>query len=118
MARERRPQGPDGQPLEAARQGGRPRSERSEQAILHATRDLLAEIGVRGLTVEAVAARAGVAKTTVYRRWRSKEDLALSVLIDMAQRMMPVPDLGDTRRELVALVRPPSRCSARRSWDG
>jgi AcrR family transcriptional regulator len=55
--------------------------------------------------VEGVAARAGVAKTTIYRRWRSKEDLALAVLIDMAERMMPVPDLGDTRGELVELVR-------------
>src|ERR671935_2485662 len=77
---------------------------RTEAAILDATRELLAELGVGGLTVEGVAARAGVAKTTIYRRWRSKEDLALAVLIDMAERMMPVPDRGDTFGELVELV--------------
>jgi Tetracyclin repressor-like, C-terminal domain/Bacterial regulatory proteins, tetR family len=49
------------------------RAERSRQAILDATRQLLAQPeGVRSLTVEAVAARAGVAKTIIYRRWRDK----------------------------------------------
>jgi AcrR family transcriptional regulator len=87
-----------------ARAVGRPRNPRSDEAILDATRELLAEGGVAGLTVEGVAARAGVAKTTVYRRWRSKDDLALALLIDLAERMMPVVDLGDARAELVALV--------------
>ena len=54
------------------------RSERSKQAILDATRKLLAEKGgVQSLTIEAVAARSGVAKTTIYRRWRDKWELAL-----------------------------------------
>lgn len=86
------------------RRGGRPRSSLTEQAILDATRELLAEGGVRDLTIEGVASRAGVAKTTVYRRWRSKHELALAVLIDMVDRMAMVPDLGDTREELVAFV--------------
>jgi AcrR family transcriptional regulator len=81
----------------------RPRS-RSEKAILDATRELLAEGGVHGLTVEGVARRAGVAKTTIYRRWKGKRELALSVLIDMVETVAAVPDLGDTRRELVAFV--------------
>jgi AcrR family transcriptional regulator len=77
----------------------------SEAAILAATREILAESGVRGLTMEGVAARAGVAKTTVYRRWGSKEDLALEVLLDMAsQVVVAVPDLESTREELVAFV--------------
>jgi AcrR family transcriptional regulator len=79
-------------------------SSRTGQAILDATRELLAESGVHGLTVEGVAARAGVAKTTVYRRWRSKDELALAVLIDMVEHVAAVPDLGDTRAELIALV--------------
>src|SRR5436190_966481 len=54
------------------------RSARTEKAILDATRELLAEGGVRGLTVERVAARSGVAKTSIYRRWRSKHDVALT----------------------------------------
>jgi len=81
----------------------RPRS-RTEKAILDATRELLAEQGAHRLTVEGVAARSGVAKTTIYRRYRGKRELALAVLIDMVETVAAVPDLGDTRRELVAFV--------------
>jgi AcrR family transcriptional regulator len=77
---------------------------RTEEAILEATRQLLAEAGVQGLTMEGVAARAGVAKTTVYRRWRSKDELALAVLIDMVENVVATPDLGDTRKELISFV--------------
>jgi AcrR family transcriptional regulator len=88
---------------EEARQAPVPRS-RTEKAILDATRELLAEGGVRGLTVEGVAAHAGVAKTTIYRRWRSRDELALAVLLDMVAKVTAVPDLGDTRAELVRFV--------------
>jgi AcrR family transcriptional regulator len=74
------------------------------EAILAATRELLVERGVGGLTVEGVAARAGVAKTTIYRRYRSKHELALAVLVDMVQQVVAVPELGSTRAELVAFV--------------
>jgi AcrR family transcriptional regulator len=74
-------------------------------AILDATRELLAKGGVRELTVEGVAARSGVAKTTIYRRWRSKDELALAVLIDMVQSVVAVPKLEDTRAELIMLVK-------------
>jgi AcrR family transcriptional regulator len=80
------------------------RTARSEKAILDATRELLAEGGVRELTVERVAARSGVAKTTIYRRWRGKDELALAVLIDMVENVVATPDLGDTRKELIAFV--------------
>jgi AcrR family transcriptional regulator len=83
---------------------GRRSSSMTREAMLDATRELLAEGGVHGLTVEGVAARAGVAKTTVYRRWRSKDELALAVLIDMVEQMAAVPDLDDTRAELIAFV--------------
>jgi AcrR family transcriptional regulator len=72
--------------------------------ILEATRQLLIEHGVGGLTMEGVAARAGVAKTTVYRRYRSKHELALAVLLDMVRRVVAVEDSGDTRTELIAFV--------------
>jgi AcrR family transcriptional regulator len=82
------------------------RRARSEQAILDATRALLAEVGVRGLTVEGVAARSGVAKTTIYRRWRDKDELALAaVWNDLASLQAPA-DVGDTRAELQAFVEP------------
>jgi AcrR family transcriptional regulator len=80
------------------------RGERAERLILAAARDLLADGGVQGLTIEGVAARAGVAKTTIYRRWSSKEDLALAVLVDMVAQLSVVPDLGNTYAELFAFV--------------
>ena len=87
----------------APRAGRRPRAE-TENAILAATREILAEGGVERLTVEGVAERAGVAKTTIYRRYRSKDELALAVLIDMVDHVAAVPDLGSAHAELVAFV--------------
>jgi AcrR family transcriptional regulator len=94
----------DGDADTAVLQPGRRPSASTEQVILEATRELLAEGGVQRLTVEGVAARAGVAKTTIYRRYRSKDELALAVLLDMVERIVSVSDLGDTRAELVAFV--------------
>jgi AcrR family transcriptional regulator len=83
-----------------------PRVERSREAILDATLQLLAQDGdVGALTVEAVAARSGVAKTTIYRRWRDKWELALdAVMIDMLPRLAEPTDVGNTRKELLTFV--------------
>jgi AcrR family transcriptional regulator len=83
-----------------------PRVERSRQAILDATLQLLGRDGdVGSLTVEAVAALSGVAKTTIYRRWRDKWDLALdAVMIDMLPRLDNPVDVGDTRKELLTFI--------------
>ena len=80
--------------------------ERSRQAVLDATLQLLAPDGdVGSLTVEAVAARSGVAKTTIYRRWRDKWELALdAVMIDALPRFDEPVDVGDTRQELLTFV--------------
>src|SRR5262250_999095 len=81
------------------------RAERSRQAILDATLQLLAEGDVGSLTVEAVAARSGVAKTTIYRRWRDKWELALdAVMIDELPRFDEPADVGNTRTELLTFV--------------
>src|SRR5262245_33961887 len=82
------------------------RVERSKEAILGATRELLAEEGdVGSLTVEAVAAQSGVAKTTIYRRWRDKWELALdAVMIDMLPGFADPVDVGDTGKELITFV--------------
>jgi AcrR family transcriptional regulator len=85
------------------------RRERSEKAILEATRELIAERGVSGLTIEGVAARSGIAKTTIYRRWRDRDELALAILIDMTAAVKTPPDLGDTRRELLTFVKTATR---------
>ena len=83
-----------------------PRVERSRQAILDATLQLLARDGdVGSLTVEAVATHSGVAKTTIYRRWRDKWELALdAVMIDMLPRLDEPVDVGDTRKELLTVI--------------
>ena len=104
-----RPQaGPDhgpaaGGPGGSGRRPGRPRSERADQAIIEATLELFAERGAEGVCVEAVAARAGVGKATVYRRWSGKEDLLLAALGSLKS---PLPDPGgvSVRDDLVALL--------------
>ncbi len=83
---------------------GRPRSDRIHRAILDATRDLLVEHGFTRLRLEAVAARAGVGKATIYRRWPSKEALALDLLLELAAPHLSVDDTGDTLDELRAVV--------------
>jgi AcrR family transcriptional regulator len=83
---------------------GRPRSERAHREILDATRELITERGFAELHLEHVAARAGVGKATIYRRWASKEALVLELLLDLAAPFLEIPDLGDTRRELRAAV--------------
>jgi AcrR family transcriptional regulator len=83
------------------------RRARSDVAILTAARELLSEGGVRGLTIEGVAARSGVAKTTIFRRWRDKDELALAaVWDDLISGLRAPQDVGDTLRELRAFVEP------------
>jgi AcrR family transcriptional regulator len=83
------------------------RRARSDVAILTATRELLEEVGVRGLTIEGVAARSGVAKTTIYRRWSDKDELALAAVWDDVISGLRAPeDVGDTLKELRAFVEP------------
>ena len=85
------------------------RDENARLAVLHAADDLLAERGFSGVTVEGIAARAGVAKQTIYRWWPSKADVLLDTLVEDASRQLAVPDTGsavdDTRRYLRALAR-------------
>ncbi|RKR88887.1 TetR family transcriptional regulator [Micromonospora pisi] len=72
---------------------------RSAPKILSAARDVLASQGYSALTIEAVAAAAGVGKSTIYRWWTSKEALLADALADIF-RSEEIPDLGDTRAEL------------------
>lgn len=95
-------------PVAAAR-GGRPRSERAHQAILTAARELLIEEGFASLRLEHVAARAGVGKATIYRRWASKEALAQELLTQLAGPHIEVANTGNTREELLASVTNPMR---------
>jgi AcrR family transcriptional regulator len=65
------------------RRPGRPRRRTTGDAITKATRDLLAERGFQAATIEAIADRAGVGRNTIYRRWRSKEELIADALREL-----------------------------------
>ncbi|MGA2828571.1 MAG: TetR/AcrR family transcriptional regulator [Streptosporangiaceae bacterium] len=102
--------GPDHGPA-SGRRPGRPRSERAEQAIIEAALELFAEKGADGLCVEEVAARAGVGKATVYRRWHNKEDLLLAALGSL-KSPLPDPRGESVRDDLIAIVTVMSQDSA------
>lgn len=88
---------------EEARRPGRPRSEQADQAIIKAALDLFAECGPAALCIEQVAARAGVGKATIYRRWPGKEDMLLDALPALSV-VLPVPQGKSVRADLIALV--------------
>lgn len=85
------------------------RDENARLAVLHAADDLLVERGFGGVTIEGIAARAGVAKQTIYRWWPSKVDVLLDTLIEDAGVRLAVPTAGpaveNTRKYLRALAR-------------
>jgi len=88
---------------ETGRRPGRPRSEQAEQAIIEATLELFAERGFDGVCVEAVAARAGVGKATIYRRWPNKEELLLAAFGSL-KSPFPEPKGVSVRDDLLAMV--------------
>jgi AcrR family transcriptional regulator len=90
-------------PAEAARRPGRPRSERADRAIIDAALSLFAESGPEGLCIERVAARAGVGKATIYRRWPGKEDLLLDAIAAL-KAPLPEPAGRSVREDLVTLL--------------
>lgn len=85
------------------RPGGR--AERVRSSVLRATSELLTEVGYDGLSVEGVASRAGVHKTTVYRRWPTLPDLVADAVTEYAEQHVTVPDTGDLWSDLRALAR-------------
>jgi AcrR family transcriptional regulator len=90
-------------PGPAAPRRGRPRDAQAEQAILEATVALLSEVGFNQLSIEAVAAQAGVGKPTIYRRWPSKLELVLDAVERLAPPV-PMADTGDPRSDLRQIV--------------
>jgi AcrR family transcriptional regulator len=84
------------------RPGGR--SARVRAAALAAAMDELAESGYAAVTLEGVARRAGVHKTTLYRRWGTREALVLEAMLEHAGERVPVPDTGSLREDLLALA--------------
>ena len=99
---------------ESTPQRGRPRSETSRTAILETAFAMMAERGYDAMSIEAVAARAGVGKTTVYRWWNSKAEMAVDAFLEATREELELPDTGSAREdfrqqitELAALLRGP-----------
>lgn len=84
MSAERRPRA-------RPRTPGRPRSVEADQAVLSAARALFEKGGYPAATIEAISARSGVAKTTIYRRWPNRAALVVDLLMQLAQEVAPPP---------------------------
>jgi AcrR family transcriptional regulator len=85
------------------RPGGR--TARVRAAAIAATLAELADVGYSALSLESVAKRAGVGKTTLYRRWGAREELVLEAMLERAGERISVPDTGSLREDLLELAR-------------
>ncbi|MHC5905456.1 TetR/AcrR family transcriptional regulator [Streptomyces sp. S6] len=92
----RSPAPPPGRP-------GRPRSAATDAAILAATREALVELGWSKLSMGDVASRAGVAKTTLYRRWTGKNELVVDAVAELFDELR-LPDLGSLTADIEGVV--------------
>ncbi|MFE5895395.1 TetR/AcrR family transcriptional regulator [Streptomyces sp. NPDC002285] len=87
----------------AAPRPGRPRSAAADTAILAATREALVELGWSKLTLGDVATRAGVAKTTLYRRWSGKNELVVDAVAELFDEL-ELPDRGSLAADIEGVV--------------
>ncbi len=90
---------------ETTRSAGRPRSSEADQAILETTRRLLVEQGYDAMSIEGVAAAAGVGKTTIYRRYPGKRELVVAAVSSFAEIFDLPPDSGNVRRDLLTFLK-------------
>ena len=97
------PETPD--PAKSRDGSGRPRSAVADASILEAATELFCDLGYEGLSFEGVAAKAGVGKTTIYRRYPTKLDLVMAVNGCLSAGMTPEPDTGRLRDDLLVLAR-------------
>jgi AcrR family transcriptional regulator len=95
---------------------GRPRSEKARNAILEAAADLLLKRGLTDVSMDTVAAQAGVSKATIYRWWPTKETLALDALYHEWEGVPSPADTGSLRGDLIKLLRPWVRLLNRRPY--
>ncbi len=85
--------------------GGRPRDPSRDGVIRAAILRLLAEVGYGALTMDAVASEAGVGKATIYRRWRTKQDLVVDTISDLNRAIAVPEDTGSIEGDLRAMMR-------------
>ena len=83
------------------------------EAAIAATLAELAECGYSALSLESVARRAGVHKTTLYRRWGAREDLVLEAMLERAGEHISVPNTGSVREDLFELAQTVAANAAR-----
>jgi AcrR family transcriptional regulator len=84
---------------------GRPRSQRARLAVLEATADLLEEGGLASTTIEAIAARAGVSKVTIYKWWPSRGAVAVDAYFHRHHQTYVFEDTGDVASDLTTQIR-------------
>jgi AcrR family transcriptional regulator len=100
---------PEGRSSEAISRRGRKRDPTRDAVILDATLAVLAELGYDGMTIDLVAARAGSARATVYRRWPTKAELVLGAVARLSRADVDhgeLPDTGSLRGDMTAMILP------------
>jgi AcrR family transcriptional regulator len=100
----------------ASTHGLDPRIERSRRVVLEATVGLIAEAGYGAVTIEAVAARSGVAKSTIYRHWPSRLELINDAFHEL-KPSVPLPTEGTVRDRLVAFLEQVARNVGTSTWS-
>jgi AcrR family transcriptional regulator len=85
------------------RKPGRPRDASVDAAIIQAALEMLDEVGLQAVSMDGVAARAGVGKATIYRRWGSREDLLIDAVASLVGTV-EIPETDDVRADLVTLL--------------
>jgi len=98
-----KPKHSDGPGASGHSRGGRPRNPCHDRVILNEATRLLARHGMRGFTISEVAAAAGVGKTTIYRRWPTRDALVIAAVAQIAERF-PAPDLGSIKDDLTTYL--------------
>ncbi|GAA2347153.1 TetR/AcrR family transcriptional regulator [Saccharopolyspora halophila] len=93
------------EPSQQAAGRGRPRDASRDAALRQAALEVLAQVGYRALTMDAVANHARAGKATIYRRWDSKLDLVIDTCNELVQRRIPEPDLGSVSEDLGEFLR-------------
>jgi AcrR family transcriptional regulator len=93
-----------------------PRVARTRAVVLDAASDLLAERGYSGFSVEGVVDRTGIAKTTLYRHWPTRDDLLAAVIGQLAGTG-PLPDTGSVRQDLLDFFARRAQAAHRRQWE-
>jgi AcrR family transcriptional regulator len=90
--------------MEVKQPRGRPRSEDVDHVIHEAVLDIIARAGIAAVSIEGVAAVAGVSKASIYRRFDSKDELIVASLIYMRDQNLPLSRSGTARDQLIALL--------------